>query len=321
MKRKFILAVAVLAAISIPEAFCEAQPATSEAAEAKMENSTNPEIAAEQANAEAAETPAEAELEPPNPESDFKIDFNEDVTEVYITKYIGKSDKIIFPETIQGLPVTRIIRRVDDDFMYSYSSVKKIVVPKSVKRIGSSVFSKNLADNFEVVLSEGLEYIGPSAFSSGYLYRKISSINFPSTLKVICRSAFYGTKIENVVLNEGLEYIGDNAFNNCDIKNLTLPASIKYFNLYFEHSKIFSMASDGEVNLPKDTSGYKYAYNENLGDKKLTYFFGIHVDSQIATERRKQVELKRKLDAVTVKYFINEYNSYKEFCRKYNIED
>lgn len=357
MKRNFILAAAVLAAISVPAAFCEvsryfsadsteskAQPIESNASEAtttesteaseiestgaeaaaepnaatsaetaetKSEDSTNSENKAEQANAAAAEVPAEAEIDPPNPESDFEIDFNEDVTEVYITKYIGKSDKIIIPETIQGLPVTRIKGSFDCD------KIKKIFVPKSIKKITSSHVFVNIGcetDNgTEVILSEGLEYIGPYSFSS---HGKISSINFPSSLKVICKYAFNGITIENVVLNEGLEYIGSEAFMDCNIKNLTLPASIKYFG----YPTIFSMAPYGNVNLPKDTSCYRYdsGYYDST-DKKLTVFFKIHVDSQIATERRKQVELKKKLDAVTVKRA--DYNSFENFCNKYGIKD
>lgn len=218
MKKKIIFAVAAFSAAAIFSAFCE-----------------------EEQKDEAAVQEQVTETEAPNPESDFEIDFNEDITEVYITAYKGESDKIIIPETIQGLPVTKIVKLYN---IYEQTEplhiwkIEKIFVPSSVKQIervgaGHYILGTSTQNGTEVVLSEGLVSIGEHAFGSAH----IASINFPSTLKEIKKEAFYyvrkktfeSAKIkEGVVLPEGLAGIDEEAFRYAEIPFVTFPLTLKY---------------------------------------------------------------------------------------------
>lgn len=313
--------------------------------------------------------------ESPNPENDFDIDFNEDVTEVYITGYIGESDKIIIPETIQDLPVTRIVSLQKDEYENRQRiwNIKKLSVPSSVREIeGISDLGNRIETGTEVVLSEGLlsiengafedakissinfpstlKYIKEAAFSDAefkneivlneglmgisdraFWQAKIPSVIFPSSLKYIGLEAFGGSKLKEVNLKEGVEYIGACAFYYSNIKTLTLPASIKYFGLVLEYDKsnfgtiktnsTFYMDSVCDVNLPKDTSNWHIALfvEKNSGyyiflskdnrerdfykpknSYKLSDIVFSPVDSKIAADRKKEVEVHKKLENVTL---------------------
>ena len=61
----------------------------------------------------------------------------------------------------------------------------------------------------DVVIPEGVERIDTNAFFGNQL---ITAVSFPSTLRVICKEAFFDCKIKNPVFNQGLEAIEDNAF-------------------------------------------------------------------------------------------------------------
>lgn len=175
-----------------------------------------------------AETTAEKSAKnlKPNPERDFEFTKNDSLTGVVVTRYKGKSSKIIIPETIQGLPVIGI-EFSDDSDLYNATLV---VFPGTVKYIarardiGAKLKEGEYAD---VVFSEGLVAIYNMSSSRSYktnLYAKISSLKFPSTLKYIANNAFWGVKTKTVVLPESLELIGAGAFNYSTMESLTLPA-------------------------------------------------------------------------------------------------
>ncbi len=118
--------------------------------------------------------------------------------------------------------------------------------PSTLKRIGAYAFydSKD-AGLKNIFFNEGLEEIGSYAF---YLNETITSVDFPSTLKVIKDHAFYGPTysteddddyfspqgvLKTVKFNEGLEEIGEAAFANQYFENtFTLPASVKTLGDY-----------------------------------------------------------------------------------------
>lgn len=79
-----------------------------------------------------------------------------------------------------------------------------------------------------VVIPDGVEVIGPSAFTerSG-----IRSISFPHTLNTIGSHAFYNcSDLESVSLPDGLVEIGNYAFGKCKkLKNIAIPDSVVIF--------------------------------------------------------------------------------------------
>lgn len=208
MKKNFKLAAALFAAALVLFASCNKKA---------------------EAQSSGGATAKSAKIGKPNAESDFEFEINKDVTAVYLTGYKGKSTKIVIPETIQGLPVTLI-----ENFFMQDSSIKQnvtqVAIPKTVLAIGCNAFEElgsKTKNGTEIILSEGLISIGASAFE----YAKISSVNFPSTLKYIGEAAFNDdsetpSTVKEFVLNEGLEILGGGGIPS-SVESLTLPSTLK----------------------------------------------------------------------------------------------
>lgn len=196
-----------------------------------------------------AETKAEkaAKNAKPNPESDFEFEACDDFTYVEVTKYKGKSKKVVIPETIQGLPVMAVA------IFDGLEEATLVVFPSTVKyiyahEIGTSLKEGKYAD---VVLPEGLIMIGSMRYS------KISYLKFPSTLKYINDGAFSGLETKTVVLPDTLEVIGRQAFKNSTVETVTLPSpSGKLFFAFaelFSESDIFTECDHiSQINVPEN---------------------------------------------------------------------
>ena len=104
-----------------------------------------------------------------------------------------------------------------------YSKLTKLVLPSSLKSIGSYAFYKTALKS--VTLPEGLEEIGDAAFS----YTPLSGdLNLPKSLNNLGEYAFRNTNISSVNLHEGI-FIGGGAFRDCDsLKEATIPKDLKY---------------------------------------------------------------------------------------------
>lgn len=121
--------------------------------------------------------------------------------------------EITIPENITEIP---------DRLFYQNSSLKKVVLPSTIKSIGLGSFAYcNLE---EVVLSENLETIGRQAFA----FTNITSITIPSSVKVIDEQAFWGSELASVSFaqNSTLEIIGYKAFAETELSSITIPNSV-----------------------------------------------------------------------------------------------
>ena len=80
-----------------------------------------------------------------------------------------------------------------------------------VKAIGNGVFT--LSKIKSLVIEEGIEKIGQSAFAKSSSLTKVS---FPESLKIIDNSAFEGCgAIKSLKIGKNVEEIGDKAFSWC----------------------------------------------------------------------------------------------------------
>ena len=119
-----------------------------------------------------------------------------------------------------------------------YSKLTKLVLPSSLKSIGSYAFYKTALKS--VTLPEGLEEIGDAAFSHTPLS---SELKLPKTLNRIYPYAFKCTNISSVNLNDGMR-LGGSAFRDCDyIKEVTIPS-----NIYFDYTPT--------SNAPRENCGF-----------------------------------------------------------------
>lgn len=161
---------------------------------------------------------------------------------ICIDGYNGTASEIVIPSSVDGKPVVSIAYHA----FYGNESIKKIVIPGTVKAIGPQAFWK--CKSLEsVTFNEGIEIIEEGAF---VYCDKITSVVFPSSVKEIynnafaeCRSlktiefvgthdlkirqnAFGKTAVENIILPDGMTEVGHEAFSYMPLKTVYIPASV-----------------------------------------------------------------------------------------------
>jgi hypothetical protein len=141
-------------------------------------------------------------------------------------------------------------------FTATYNSgIVEVTIPSSVKRIENAAFFGSSSKFFlkTLNLSEGLEYIGESAFYAN----GIEELNIPATVDTIAKSAFlYSPKMKTIHFSEGLKYIGAGAFtsgtfaNNTNklLETVTLPASVEYIG----DEAFLNNAALASINVPRE---------------------------------------------------------------------
>lgn len=174
-----------------------------------------------------------------NPASDFKYTMTDDGTGVKITKYIGKSPKIIIPSTIEGLPVLEVEYLADKDHEYGESywnsissewrrkknniTITHIVFPDSVRTLGK--YSNLLEDYENLNLSDfdALEYV---KLPAGLLEPDDKPKPGRGRKLKYRMPYFYNCdKLKTVIIPEGLKVMPD--LTNCiSLESITLPSTI-----------------------------------------------------------------------------------------------
>lgn len=189
-----------------------------------------------------------------NPASDFA--YTADGGEVTITDYIGTSEHVLIPDTIDGLPVTALA-----DKAFYEKHVTTVVVPDSVTEIGDLCFS---GDNYLVSLTlpDGLAELSYGALESCY---SLMDFELPKGLKTIGAGAlqaiFYLTHLTipagvtdieqmNFLMMHGLEEVsvaeGSTSFTY-DAENGLLMTADKARLLHC----FFHLAPQKEIILPE----------------------------------------------------------------------
>lgn len=146
-----------------------------------------------------------------------------------------KSEMLVVPEKVQGLPVVRI---------------------------GKSAFSKN---NFlrSVEMGSSIYNIGFSAF---YNCKNLESVEFSTGLMLIERSAFNGcSSLKSAVLPEGVREIGERAFYKCTaLEEITIPCSVKAIG-----KDAFKGCEKLTVRCKKGSFAYDYAKRNSISIKEI----------------------------------------------------
>ena len=143
------------------------------------------------------------------------------------------------------------LRSNPDDFVIDNGTLNRyvgkggvVLVPEGMSKIGLdenargiyALFDNKLKFGFEknkditeVVITEGVEYIGHMAF---YGCENLARIRLPKTLKKIEKHAFLNCfKLKQLEIPEDsqLQFIGESAFENCSsLENLSLPKTLNH---------------------------------------------------------------------------------------------
>ena len=167
---------------------------------------------------------------------EYCIENNESIT---ITYYSGEKSELIIPDTICGLPVTRISEAFDE-----CRSLKRITIPDSVVCIDCFAFfcCENLT---EITLPDSITTIGNDAFGVCHNLKSIdlpdsltsigdlafeacsslTSIEIPDSVTSIGYAAFVGcTKLESIFLPKGITTISESMFDGCEsLSSVVIP--------------------------------------------------------------------------------------------------
>lgn len=169
-----------------------------------------------------------------NPSSDFA--YTADGGEVTITDYVGTSEHVLIPDTIDGLPVTALA-----DKAFYEKHVTTVVVPDSVTQIGDLCFS---GDNYLVSLKlpDGLAELPYGALESCF---RLIDFDLPQGLKKISASALqFNQYLTHLDLPGGLREIEPlNFIGLFGLESLTLAEDNAAFKL--DETNGLLMTADG----------------------------------------------------------------------------
>ena len=161
---------------------------------------------------------------------------------ISITGSKSQTDNLVIPETIDGLPVTKI-----DLYSFEFLSIKSVTFPDSLKEIDSYSFS-DCPNLTEVTLPANIERLGFHVFEN---CTSLKTINFPDHLVktndftfentpwldeqrkanplVIVNNAVIDarTTTGDVVVPSGVKYVAGGAFSKNDkVTSVVLPTSV-----------------------------------------------------------------------------------------------
>lgn len=177
-----------------------------------------------------------------------------------------KVEKMVLPSEVLGnyysdittVTIPEGYDRLGDNAFLNRDKISTFNLPSTLTLIGKAAF-KNCKKITSIKLNNGLQNIGKEAFVG----TQLTSIDFPSSLRMIDDAAFFECKIFNLKLNAGLQYIGNAAFgllgNDNAEKTLEIPASVRYigpfaFALHY-FQDVFFYGEKAPI-MPVGTSSY-----------------------------------------------------------------
>lgn len=151
--------------------------------------------------------------------------FFEDVKKLKEILVANNCQKYLFFNNEILIEKSDIKSNVYDALVFARKDLKKVTVPKFIKRIAPFAFSKNhVIETVEFEPDSKLEIIEKKAFHKS----SIKSIKIPSNVTKIGKETFSDCCIEKVEFESDskLEIIESNAFCNSSIKSIKIPSNV-----------------------------------------------------------------------------------------------
>ncbi|MDD5948903.1 MAG: leucine-rich repeat protein [Lachnospiraceae bacterium] len=158
---------------------------------------------------------------------------------------------------------TAMITGITTSAVTSIKSTGQLTIPSTidgyaVTQLGELSMSWSNIQNYlkEVTISEGITTIGTKAFSS---LTSLSSVSFPSTLKVMKAQCFNRTALTSVTIPAGMEEFGVGVFSYCQsLETVIVEEGVESLG----ESMFYNCTSLGTVRLPENslTSIDQYAF-------------------------------------------------------------
>lgn len=148
----------------------------------------------------------------------------------HIINYIGNKSAVTIPESVWGIPVTKVldnafkndsitsisipnsVTTIGENAFYGCAKLSEVTIPSNVKKINKGVFA-GCIELENINIPKGVTDIGPSAF---YGCENLTNIVIPNSVTTIGADAFYGcSKLSEIAIPESVENIGNRAFSKC----------------------------------------------------------------------------------------------------------
>ena len=119
-------------------------------------------------------------------------------------KWSWKARKIVLKKGVES---------VTDAAFTDFVKTKKIVFPKTLKKIGNQAFIDTGIK--KLVLPDSVTEVGKGAFRKESVYGGIKEIALPDKLRKIGQYAFSGHDFTSITIPQNVEFIGSRAFDEC----------------------------------------------------------------------------------------------------------
>ena len=152
----------------------------------------------------------------------------------FVKEYSGIEQKVVIPNTYEGLPVIGINTRAFEGDL----NIVEVTIPDSVTSIGLGAFSESISLE-KVNIGNNLQILGANAFSNCI---NLEIINLPESVANVGSEAFYGcSKLKELNIPRTAIIIGANVITGCSsLERLTMPG-IKTLK---------SLVGDDDNNIP-----------------------------------------------------------------------
>ncbi len=141
-----------------------------------------------------------------------------------LTKVTNYGDEITVPATVTYNEVEYPVEQIESSVFSDNKSVSKIILPSSIKRIGSNAFKgcSSLKDIGDISQCENISY---QAF---YGCISLTNVNLSSCKRLDGYGIFYDCQsLTTVGSLSKIEYIGSSVFSNCKaLKEVDLPSDV-----------------------------------------------------------------------------------------------
>ncbi|MCL2087547.1 MAG: leucine-rich repeat protein [Oscillospiraceae bacterium] len=210
------------------------------------------------------------------PESDFEYDYNDD-GEIVISDYTGNAVKLRIPDTIEGMPVTKI--GTGRAAFCDCTGLTEITLPAGVVSIGVGAFFgceglreiKVSEDNQVYTSLDGVLFSKDLNTIVIYPRGKIGDYyTIPNSVTSIGEAAFAGcSELTSITIPDSVTSIGDWAFAECLVKEITIPDSV---------TSIGDSAFIGILNIKELTIyGVSGSYAEEYADNEGIDFVAVDI--------------------------------------------
>lgn len=180
--------------------------------------------------------------------------------------FLGATDTVIFEEGCTNIP----------DFVCCNRDIKKVVIPDTVKSIGTGAFAS--CEITSVELPDSMTEINVGAFINCH---SLKDVKLPKSVKTICRSAFEGcSDLESITLPDSITRIEYDAFMSCrNLSDVVLPKRLVYLGEYAFHG----CKSLTNITIPKSLANGDDESEQNTEAMKNEYgpfsYSGVKVAS------------------------------------------